>query len=375
MYDMEYDNFKQLLVEKLMDYMPSEFSNYYLEAQATTTEKNEMLLIKNEDVSDELLKLFLPEINLRKLYEKYISEPDQNFSAVCKSVADVFSDSFEKMESFRQHFSEEIRMTLVNNETDVSNLIHRNVHDFYVVYYLEEETGNFLPNEVVDVLNLTEKQIFQLAFENLKKEETKIISLSEFSENVSNDFRIITTGKEMYGAAKAILDEELLQALAEKLENDLYILPSSVHEAIICSAGHTDISPNDLSHIINEVNQTLDVQDRLSDNVYYFDRSIRSVSKITEFKPDHVDTLTVYDIKSGNELMNMKLEIACGAISNSDIEILNELNKQYAGSFYELVDENGILLSRDDVSENLGNKINDIVDSEQSPLIMNKHTI
>lgn len=74
----------------------------------------------------------------------------------------------------------------------------------------------------------------------------------------------------LYGAG-AILYVELFGELADKLESDLCILPSSIHELIVVPV--SDVSEKEmLTEMVKEVNEThISKEDFLSDNVYYYD--------------------------------------------------------------------------------------------------------
>ncbi len=73
--------------------------------------------------------------------------------------------------------------------------------------------------------------------------------------------------------AVCMLNEDALREMADMLESDLYVLPSSVHEVILVPAG--GVSPGELNHVIREVNQSeLNAADILSDHAYLFSRQM-----------------------------------------------------------------------------------------------------
>lgn len=82
---------------------------------------------------------------------------------------------------------------------------------------------------------------------------------------------VLSNHSRIYGAA-AILYRRVLKRFAEEKEHNFYILPSSVHEVILIpDTGRED--PAKLKAMVQEVNQTeVDVQEQLSDSVYYYDR-------------------------------------------------------------------------------------------------------
>ena len=75
--------------------------------------------------------------------------------------------------------------------------------------------------------------------------------------------------------------EEPLHELAEKFGSDLYILPSSVHEVIAVSADMG--SPDDLAEMVYEINmEQVDIDDRLSNQVYCYDKDLRTLRLATD---------------------------------------------------------------------------------------------
>lgn len=66
--------------------------------------------------------------------------------------------------------------------------------------------------------------------------------------------------------------------ICEKLECDLYILPSSIHEVILIPAYDHD-SYDELTSMVKEVNSTqLSKEEILSDHVYFYSRETGQIS-------------------------------------------------------------------------------------------------
>lgn len=72
--------------------------------------------------------------------------------------------------------------------------------------------------------------------------------------------------------AVCVLFKETVKELADMLDEDLYVIPSSVHEVIIVPA-EKGVCRKDLDQMIREINKSeLDSRDVLSDHAYYFSR-------------------------------------------------------------------------------------------------------
>lgn len=88
---------------------------------------------------------------------------------------------------------------------------------------------------------------------------------------------ILTNSRKLHGSV-CIIYKNLLSEIADYLKSDLYILPSSVHEVIlipaVCAEPRTDFSS-----MIREVNESqVSREEILSDHVYYFSRTSRTLS-------------------------------------------------------------------------------------------------
>lgn len=82
---------------------------------------------------------------------------------------------------------------------------------------------------------------------------------------------VVSNNTRMHGAS-VILYDGLLKASANMFDDDLILLPSSIHEMLFLPASTCD-RHEPLKEMVHTVNRTqLDADDVLSDNVYYYDR-------------------------------------------------------------------------------------------------------
>ena len=129
----------------------------------------------------------------------------------------------------------------------------------------------------------------------LKKEKFKEVMMETQDER---SMYVITNESKLFGAA-SMLYEEPLHELAEKIGSDLYILPSSIHEVIAVSADFG--SPDEWAEMVYEINMDqVDINDRLSNQVYCYDKDLRTLRLAT-------DTLAGEDIEVTNVEKNRKI--------------------------------------------------------------------
>lgn len=101
-------------------------------------------------------------------------------------------------------------------------------------------------------------------------------SVTELFEADDYDMYVLSNSTKLYGAA-VILYDDILKEFADKMQSNLYILPSSIHEVIIIPDKGT-MTKKKLQEMVKEVNETqVPEQEVLSDTVYYFDRNTNKI--------------------------------------------------------------------------------------------------
>lgn len=171
-----------------------------------------------------------------------------------------------------------------------------------VPYYLIESINNDTNNSISSILvsqehinlwQVSGQELISTALENTPKLfPSEVISINDIicdeldiSENIlpedfrdSNPFYVLTNIFRYYGAG-CMLYPDLLKNLADKLNNDLFIIPSSRDEVLIIPA-KDNINIGELSETVKETNEEL-LLPVLSDHVYIF-RS--KTNQITNYK-------------------------------------------------------------------------------------------
>lgn len=83
---------------------------------------------------------------------------------------------------------------------------------------------------------------------------------------------VLTNQTGLYGAA-CMIYQDILKDFAARLEKDLIVLPSSVHEVLL-TPDSPDTSYEDLSNMVRTINtQEVPLEDQLSNQVYLYTRS------------------------------------------------------------------------------------------------------
>mgnify|MGYP006887398860 FL=1 len=131
-----------------------------------------------------------------------------------------------------------------------------------------------ITDDMLERMGKTEEELFSLAVVNTQR------ILPPHTENIGESVNIVTNEKGIIGAVAMLYDEQL-KNLADMVDSDLYIIPSSIHEVITIPV--YDADPDHLAEIVADANNTvLKPKDVLSNSVYYYTRSSGSIDIIRE---------------------------------------------------------------------------------------------
>lgn len=252
-----------------------------------------------------------PTIYLNSFWEAY--ENGIPFALIVERIMQIYEEDTPKESidmSFFKEFDkvkERICFRLISaaqNEELLAQIPHVAYLDmaicFYYAYY-SEILGNgsiLIYNNHLDMWHTTTEELLALARHNTPKlfpletnsmEETirEMLSRQEEAEcellleEYHEFFRtvpmqVVSNTSRVHGAA-CILYPDMLKAMAEGLQRNLYVIPSSIHEIIVLpDSGREDTGR--LREIISEVNCTqVEPEEILSDNLYYYDRLLEQL--------------------------------------------------------------------------------------------------
>ena len=193
---------------------------------------------------------------------------------------------------------ERIFPVLVNkqwNEQRLEKLVHMDFLNFAVMlkYYVDDipaGKGSInVSHELMETWGIDEHVLWKTAAEKLENEEFTIMDLedivmrefgTEFQSDRSGALYILTNKGALNGAA-AMLRTDILTSFAESIGRNFYILPSSIHELILLP-DHGNYQVEELQEMVRTVNlTTVAEEERLSDDIYYFNRKYGKVEKIS----------------------------------------------------------------------------------------------
>jgi len=198
-----------------------------------------------------------------------------------------------------------IAYKLVNYEKNkelLKKIPHRKFLDMAIVYYYLLDTGaGEMENATILIYNnhlenwgVSAEELDRIAAENtpllLKEDLRNILEVLEgllhqerMDEEEDGDYGmyVLSNRSKIFGAA-AILYSDVLKSFASKVDSDLYIIPSSVHEVILVPK-KSGMSWEPLLQMVKEVNATqVEDVEILADNLYYYSREKDEVCEACE---------------------------------------------------------------------------------------------
>lgn len=314
---MNYEIFKEVVAEKFMDYMPEQYQGMRLRVEPVN--KVNKVLDGITLVGSGAGRNVSPTLYINHMYEHYLET--ENLQEVLQSAARRMDMAFKEMpevgdvnlEGAKDNIVFQVINTL-QNEDMLRDMPHREFQDLSIIYrwvVKVDENGiqsSAIRNNLAEQLGMNEEQLFKCAVENTRRifpptvksmndviremfisdgmpSEVADMMIGEMPEDkmmwvISNDRGINGAGSMLY--------EDNLHKLAMKLETDLYILPSSVHECIAVSTNVGD--PYELAEMVSEINMgQVALEDRLSNQVYHYDKDARRLTLATDTPNKRLD--------------------------------------------------------------------------------------
>lgn len=157
--------------------------------------------------------------------------------------------------------------SVIKNMNDlIMDIFQNEIHTFSQ----DESYSNCLrPHGAFD--QFTDKSV------DLYDNDLKPTVLNGLGKHKTNNMYVISNSKGINGAS-CLLYPNILKDLAEELDTDLYILPSSIHEIIVVK-GNAAMDKSTFREMVFDVNRTqVPDEDILSDNVYFYSRERNAIT-------------------------------------------------------------------------------------------------
>ena len=298
---MEYEKFvktMQKMVEALSD---ADTKVTVTEVRKNNGVKKRGIMLRKKDGN------VAPTVYLEEFYRDY--QRGKSLEETAHTILEIYHRncvvSGFQVERFRdyQQMKSQIVYRIVNYDKNIENLKdspYIQFMDLAIVVYVEFPVDGItsgavvVKNEHLELWGVTKEEVLKQAAENTPKlmqpqikkmedtirelfaigegEETKEfeIFMNEMRENEMRiPMYVLTNQKNLYGAA-CMLYEGVLEMFSQELGEDVYILPSSVHEVILVPASIA-FPVKELKEMVKEINETqIPKEEVLSETIYKY---------------------------------------------------------------------------------------------------------
>lgn len=222
---------------------------------------------------------------------------EQMATNICMMVAHCFQeDNSELLQNILTYnkVKDNLRIALCNYEANremLSKKPHRQVLDLAITVFVNiKKVGEIgsgrlqVTNALLKAWGVSEDEVIDTATENTMKlgESYNVLEVLEDKMELPSDIDIsmyVLTTKDKNHGASMLFNFDLLGEIADKLDSNLFIYPSSIHEIIVCPDKENEDQRLVQAEMVEEINKAdIAPEDRLSNCVYYFDRKNRKVS-------------------------------------------------------------------------------------------------
>ena len=292
MKDMSYEKFCERMKDILQQYYGVE-SNVKLH---TVQKVNGVVLhgitVMKEGVSivpTLYLESYYDELNrgmpLNDIVHRFILEYDK------AAIHDDFDISF--FDKVKSHLGYKLINYEMNREL-LQEVPHKRYLDLAIVCYcniVDDRLGKgtiLIRNEHLDIWKIEKDILIRDSLKNMPLIfPPEVINMADLLKELYDDpaqlicgklpMYVLTTRARMYGAA-AILYSGQLEAIAREVDDDFYLLPSSIHEIIILPKKYgTD--EEYLSQMVDEINhEQVDIEEILSNHAYLYSRLTKDIT-------------------------------------------------------------------------------------------------
>lgn len=317
---MTYEVFKAVVKENFLRYLPEKYRD--AEVDIRTVKKVNRTLDALSVLGDD--SRMFSSMYVNEMYEKY--RECGNLEMVLQAVAWKYAQSADMLKERQlemsmgiEHFKDNVVMCLINTEQNrelLAGIPSRGFQDLSVIYRWVVKSSPdaiesaIVSNEMAEMAGMTEEELFRCAVENTRRIAPVMVTRMsdllgdipegieipqevreemERANRISENMWIISNRSGINGAV-SMLYEENLHRLAEKLGDDLFILPSSIHEVIAMPAEMAEKNLAHLTETVHDVNMgQLRLEERLSNSVYHYDRNARKVMLAAEGPEKRLD--------------------------------------------------------------------------------------
>lgn len=287
---MDYQTFITEIEREVKNCLPS------VQVSVREVRKNNDVILQGMTLTEDLSNAS-PTIYMEEFYERYLDGDD--LSALAEKVCDIYREhclsedmDFSFMDEY-ETVADKVFLRIVNREKNAELL--RDVPyipflDLALIPYIvirNSMIGNastLIERQLISSWNVDERQVLEDGRRNIH--DNYPYSLETIGDVLSRRMHITLTDEKNYNAmyvlsncgwyygAALMAVGHVMEEIADKLESNLYVIPSSIHEVIILPTKDRD-NLEELVELVKSVNKScVREEEILSDNAYYYVRGL-----------------------------------------------------------------------------------------------------
>lgn len=314
---MDFESFVNEVKDNIKDYLPERFDSASIEVR------------ENQKLNETYTGLFVqepgqritPTINLDQMYEAYDSGTI-SMEELMQRTADMIQQEpieidINKLLDYDQA-KENLFIRVSSAEANQDKLAqapHKTYEDLAVTYHIAADIGDagiastMVTNQMMDSFGITADQLHQDALANSENlfparvesmgavmrrmmgadmlasgmsQEDVDMMMDSMGIDDSNPMTVVSNDQSINGAAVMFYPGQM-DKIAEQMQGDYFVLPSSVHEMLVIP-DTGDFQHEELKAMVTEINATqVEPKDRLTDEVYHYDSKDRVFEKADKF--------------------------------------------------------------------------------------------
>lgn len=241
-----------------------------------------------------------PTIYVQNLYQEY--QHGEEMEDIINRAVSVVNFKKPEIPLFNRETAEQNLYAVVcnyaANKEMLKDMPHRQFLDLAVYPKFRVASGEFgqaaikVNNALLEQMKLTKDEALNIAIKNTEQEGFELKPIMEVlrekmdipDEMFPTDtlrLYVVSTPKNMDGSAVLASKNELAKAV-EKIGEDCFILPSSIHEVLLLPVSHAR-SVDEMEAVVREVNENeLKPEEILSNTVYHFGAKTKKLTMAYE---------------------------------------------------------------------------------------------
>ncbi len=216
----------------------------------------------------------------------------EDFKAVVSGLKDDVTDFFDSEE-----IENRLYLALVNyemNKDTLEDCPYIMFNDLALTFRWlgfqrhDSMSSVLVHNMLQEKWGLATDEMFRVALKNtmdkfpvvIKKLDEVIYELTGTVSMFESPFYVMSNTKGINGAT-VLIYKNVLEGFSNKINSNLYIIPSSIHEVLLLPSD-IDIRVEDIQEITRSVNESVVGREEiLSDSIYYYDKEMKNITIIS----------------------------------------------------------------------------------------------